>query len=176
MTTDATTLALLSTLVAKVSSIDAAITSLKDAVSTFSSGQKHPAAESVSACSVTLPSIVNHDIRKSPEATRLFIDTLRRVGQYMCCKLTREQRQAPEAQVYLNWKLHHLYEAFVNLHIIDAKTTHEAFAALFCLILPDRKPSNLSRGFYRNFDNNDSVIRDIEDEFRPVILLAQRAA
>jgi hypothetical protein len=127
-----------------------------------------PSVEPV-AQEVTLPNFVSHQVRISPVATRLFVDTLRRVGQYVGRNLTKHQMNQPEFQPYIGWKWHLLYHALVHLSLIDAHTTHSAFADLICLVLPDKKPANISRSFYRNYDKNESIIADIEDVFRPVI-------
>ena len=58
---------------------------------------------------------------------------------------------------------------------IDANTKRTAYVKFICQILPDRKPANVSRSFYRTYDNNANIISDIEDTFRPVADLLEAA-
>ena len=131
---------------------------------------KQKSKQSVSSVvrEVMLPNFVSHDIRVSHEATTLFIDTLRRVGQYIGRNLTKKEMAMPEYQPYIGWKWHHLYQALVGLGIFEKATTHAAYAEFICKVLPGKKPSNISRSFYRNYDNNESIIADMMDVFRPV--------
>lgn len=143
--------------------------SLKNFVSLLGSNTLTNAPESArSVAEVTLPNFVSHEVRVSKEASTLFVDTLRRVGDYVGRNLTKEQMTMPEFQPYLGWKWHHLYQALANLGIIDANTKHNAFAEFLAKVLPGKKEKNISRAFYRNYDNNESIVADIEDTFRPV--------
>ena len=122
-----------------------------------------------------LPNFVSHKLRSNTIATRLFLETLTRVGNYIGRNLTSKELSLSEYQPYIGWKWHHLYHALINLGLIDANTKHTAYVKFICQILPDRKPANVSRSFYRTYDNNASIISDIEDTFRPVADLLEAA-
>ena len=122
-----------------------------------------------------LPNFVSHKLRSNTFASRLFLEALTRVGKYIGRNLTSMELSQPEYQPYIGWKWHHLYHALINLGLIDANTKRTAYVKFICQILPDRKPANVSRSFYRTYDNNASIISDIEDTFRPVADLLEAA-
>ena len=168
-----------SALMAKIAAMDSKLNSLVSSVkegfssiSALSAGHQ----KSVPVLSVRdLPNFVSHKLRSNTVATRLFLETLTRVGKYIGRNLTSMELSQPEYQPYIGWKWHHLYHALINLGLIDANTKRTAYVKFICQILPDKKPANVSRGFYRTYDNNPSIISDIEDTFRPVADLLEAA-
>lgn len=165
--------ALMTKIAAMDSKLNSLVSSVKEgfsAISALSVGHQK-AVPSVRE----LPNFVSHKLRSNTIATRLFLETLTRVGKYIGRNLTSMELSQPEYQPYIGWKWHHLYHALINLGLIDANTKRTAYVKFICQILPDRKPANVSRGFYRTYDNNPSIIYDIEDTFRPVADLLEAA-
>lgn len=166
-------------LMAKIAAMDSKLNSLVSSVKEgFSSISALSAGHQklVPVLSVRdLPIFVSHKLRSNTFASRLFLETLTRVGKYIGRNLTSMELSQPEYQPYIGWKWHHLYHALINLGLIDANTKRTAYVKFICQILPDKKPANVSRGFYRTYDNNPSIISDIEDTFRPVVDLLEAA-
>ena len=166
-----------SALMAKISAMDSKLNSLvssvKEGFSALSAGHQKSVPSVLTVRD--LPNFVSHKLRSNTIATRLFLETLTRVGKYIGRNLTSKELSLSEYQPYIGWKWHHLYHALINLGLIDANTKHTAYVKFICQILPDKKPANVSRGFYRTYDNNPSIISDIEDTFRPVTDLLEAA-
>ena len=166
-----------SALMAKISAMDSKLNSLvssvKEGFSALSAGHQKSVPSVLSVRE--LPNFVSHKLRSNTFASRLFLETLTRVGKYIGRNLTSMELSQPEYQPYIGWKWHHLYHALINLGLIDANTKRTAYVKFICQILPDRKPANVSRSFYRTYDNNASIISDIEDTFRPVADLLEAA-
>ena len=76
---------------------------------------------------------------------------------------------------YDGWRWHHLYHALRNLGIITETTSHSDFAKFIASVLPDKKAASVRRGIYRTFDNDRTIIADIEDTFLPVANLLNAA-
>lgn len=162
--------ALMAKIAAMDSKLNSLVSSVKEGFSVLSAGHQK------SVLSVReLPNFVSHKLRSNTVATRLFLETFTRVGKYIGRNLTSKELSLPEYQPYIGWKWHHLYHALINLGLIDANTKRTAYVKFICQILPDKKPANVSRGFYRTYDNNPSIISDIEDTFRPVADLLEAA-
>ena len=164
-------------LMAKIAAMDSKLNSLASSVKEgFSVLSALSVGHQKSVLSVReLPNFVSHKLRSNTVATRLFLETLTRVEKYIGKNLTSNELSQPEYQPYIGWKWHHLYHALINLGLIDANTKRTAYVKFICQILPDKKPANVSRGFYRTYDNNPSIISDIEDTFRPVVDLLEAA-
>ena len=173
MTSDATTLALLSNLVTKIDSIDTAVKSLKEGLSAIpflSVGHQKPVS-SVRE----LPTFISHEIRANAQASTLFLKILHTVGPYIGRNFTIDEKNDPVIGRYDGWRWHHLYHALRNLGIITETTSHSDFAKFIASILPDKKAASVRRGIYRTFDNDRTIIADIEDTFRPVPNLLRAA-
>ncbi len=165
-----------SALMAKIAAMDSKLNSLVSSVKEgFSVLSALSTRHQKSVLSVELPNFVSHKLRSNTVATRLFLETLTRVGKYIGRNLTSNELSQPEYQPYIGWKWHHLYHALINLGLIDANTKRTAYVKFICQVLPDKKPANVSRGFYRTYDKNTSIISDIEDTFRPVTDLLEAA-
>ena len=126
MTSDATTLALLSTLVTKVDSIETAVKSLKEgfsAIPFLSTGHQKPVS-SVRE----LPTFISHEIRANAQASALFLKILHTVGPYIGRNFTIEEKNDPVIGRYDGWRWHHLYHALRDLGLITETASHSDFA------------------------------------------------
>lgn len=168
--------ALMTKIAAMDSKLNSLVSSVKEgfsAISALSVGHQKSVPSVLSVRE--LPNFVSHKLSQNTFASRLFLETLTRVGKYIGRNLTSMELSQPEYQPYIGWKWHHLYHALINLGLIDANTKRTAYVKFICQILPDRKPANVSRSFYRTYDNNANIISDIEDTFRPVADLLEAA-
>ena len=165
--------ALMAKIAAMDSKLNSLVSSVKEGFSVFSALS---AGHQKSVLSVRkLPNFLSHKLRSNTFASRLFLETFTRVGKSSVKISPARSCLNQSISPLLGWKWHHLYHALINLGLIDTNTKRTAYVKFICQILPDRKPANVSRGFYRIYDNNPSIISDIEDTFRPVADLLEAA-
>lgn len=121
-----------------------------------------------------LPFYFHERLAENDEARQEFYKTLHHCGFYIGRALLEEEKRNPEINGYNGWKWCHLREAFMNMGVIRKDTPKKSFAEYLETVFPFLDADNVKRGFNSRGTIPDQaafnrIVREIQDEFKPVI-------
>lgn len=121
-----------------------------------------------------LPFYFHERLAENDEARQEFYKTLHHCGFYIGRTLLEEEKRNSEINGYNGWKWCHLREAFMNMGVIRKDTPKKSFAEYLETVFPFLDADNVKRGFNSRGTIPDQaafnrIVREIQDEFKPVI-------
>ena len=107
-----------------------------------------------------------------------FYDILHHCGLYIGRPLLDTEKKDPDKSRYEGWKWKHLYQALINLGLLNQDTPKKSYGEYIESVFPSVKAENVIRSFGNRGVPKDErlssrIIKDIEDEFDAVTTLIQ---